>query len=345
MGCLLVFYWFWYVVFALDFVGFFFKYLLYPEKVSNTTFWFLWFCFFYTLSPLLYFGRGFILDLFAGSVESDTPPILNMKDNIMVDNKLPTTNVPGVPTFNLSELNLLELDRELRNSLKSNSSSFIFMRERENKKLELQKDKVNIILQTIRDLNLTQKELTNFQADTFLSNELLEQIIAEKREEIRNLAAIKKKKFLIEHKTLDDQLLQIDHVKEARETVLQAAKLANLKTQQEINIMMANSEEAKAKAQLIMYVLKELDLKNMPQTLQTYLITSIVNPQGSQYQDFDMQEQLKKFVIKEADAKARQSLANASIVETQADVSKATGELTRTDISIVKSNRDSLKSH
>jgi hypothetical protein len=283
----------------------------------------------------------YVKDIIIGLFESNTPSIT--KDKLIMKKKLPAINQKntlGIPTFNLSGLNLLDLTKELQNSLNSSSSSFIFMRERANKKLKLQKDKIGLILQTIEELSLTQRELVNFQADAFLSNKLLEQIIAGKQEEIRNIAEIKKKEFLLKHKVLDDEIVKIDHSKEARETALEAAKLANLKTKTEIMILTANSKESKAKAELIMYVLKELDLKNMPQTLQTYLITSIVNPQGSQYQDFDMQERLKKYIEKEADAKSRHSLAVASQAEHQTRIAEKTADKSVYELDTV---RDSTK--
>lgn len=244
--------------------------------------------------------------------------------------------MPNIPTFNLSGLNLLELSRELQRSLNSSSSPFIFLRERQNKKLKLQKEKIQTILEIIGELRLTQHQLTQFQAETFLSKELLSAVVDEKREEIINLAGIKKKEFMIAHGVLDDKLSQLAHGKKSRELLLESAEIQNLKSRAELNLLTAQTEEAKAKAELIMFVVKELDLKNMPQTLQTYLISSIVNPQGSQYQDFDMQEQLKKFVLKEADAKSRHSTAIASTTEQQARIAEKTADKTVFDLDSIR---------
>lgn len=254
--------------------------------------------------------------------------------------KLSDDKQPDIPTFNLSNLNLLELSNELKNSLNNTSSSFIWIRKRENEKLKLQKEKITLILDAIQKLTLTQKELINFQSETFLSNEMLDAVIASKKHTINNLAEVQRKEYLIIHKNLDDELSKIDHSKKAREILIESAELENLKKKAEINLMTSKTDEAKAKAQLIMYVVKELDLKNMPQTLQTYLISSIVNPQGGQYQDFDMQEQLKQFVVKEADAKSRQSLAVATQAEHQTRIAEKTAD--STVLNLDTANRNSL---
>jgi hypothetical protein len=66
----------------------------------------------------------------------------------------------------------------------------------------------------------------------------------------------------------------------------------------------------------------------MPQTLQTYIISSIINPNGNQFQDFDMQEQLKQFVVKEAEGRANSVFAKGESDVAQAMADKKTAENT-----------------
>lgn len=60
LGGLKIIYWFFYIVFAIDLIAFSSKIIFYPNTVSSYGFW--WFCFLYTLSPFLYFCRGFFQD-------------------------------------------------------------------------------------------------------------------------------------------------------------------------------------------------------------------------------------------------------------------------------------------
>ena len=272
----------------------------------------------------------------AGKEFSKKEYTLIKKDEPMTDKKIPTTNVPGVPTFNLSDLNLLELDRELRTSLKSNSSSFIFIRERENKKLKLQKEKVEIILDTIRALTLTQRELGNFQAETFLSNKLLEAVIAGKQEEIRNLAGLKKEEFLFKHAQIGDAIKGITDEAELRKEQVRSLKIANDRA-------VAELRSTEIRNEILDYIKQNINPADLKSHHKAKLMEIAINPQGIQTMDLETLEEVKGIIVEEQRTQLRKSKAEASIVETQADVSKATGELAKADISLVKSNRDSLK--
>lgn len=62
MGFLRVFYWFWYVIFAINFIVFTLKLIFYPQQFTPFLYKYLFFCFLYTISPLLYFSRDFFID-------------------------------------------------------------------------------------------------------------------------------------------------------------------------------------------------------------------------------------------------------------------------------------------
>lgn len=62
MGFLLFIYWFCYVIFALNFIVWLLKLLFYPQQFTPLLYKVLIFCSFYTLSPLLYFCRGVLID-------------------------------------------------------------------------------------------------------------------------------------------------------------------------------------------------------------------------------------------------------------------------------------------
>ena len=124
---------------------------------------------------------------------SDEPRFIAKTKSIKFDEvaTISKNSPPPIPTFNLSELNLLELSRELRASLSSPSSTFIFFRKRENRKLELQREKVNHILGIIDDLRKTNQNLINYQAETFLSQEVLAAVIDNNRIEVKRLVELK----------------------------------------------------------------------------------------------------------------------------------------------------------
>lgn len=230
--------------------------------------------------------------------------------------KISDDKQPDIPTFNLSGLNLLELSNELKNSLNNSSSSFIWIRKRENEKLKLQKEKIEIILDSIEKMTLTQKQLREFQSETFLTNEFLEAIIDRKRQEIINMADLARKKFLVEHKRLDDDLLKIDQEHRAREVLLNAGEIENrkkeaeiqrIKNQDELNKMITLSniryQDAKTDAQReIVNILRSISLdeeflKTMPPEQKTLTILTTINQAITEYKDTDVLKLLKDLVF------------------------------------------------
>lgn len=224
----------------------------------------------------------------------------------------------NIPTFDLMRLNMLELSRQLEATLNKKPSFFIFLRERHNEKLRIEREKITIILDLIRGLRLTQQELSEYQADIFLSPTTLEAIIS-------NRLADAKRDMEMKATIHDDELSKIKDSNRARKIQLEAAEIANLRARAEINHMHAQTQAEQAKADLIKYVVENIDLKNMPQILQTFVIQSIINPGGSSsFGDLELQTELREFVKKEADAKARLLNAQASQSQSQADISRAT---------------------
>ena len=224
----------------------------------------------------------------------------------------------NIPTFDLMRLNMLELSRQLEATLNKKPSFFIFLRERHNQKLRIEGEKISLILGLINGLRLTQQELTQYQADTFLSQTTLEYVINNRLDDA-------KREMEMKAKIHDDEKSKIDDAKAARQIQLEAAKIANLKAQAEVNLMHAQTQSEKAKADLIKFVVENIDLKNMPPILQTFVIQSIINPHGNgSVGDLELQTELREFVKREADAKARILNAQAKQGESQADIGRAT---------------------
>lgn len=224
-------------------------------------------------------------------------------------------------TFDLEQLNLLNLAKGLEDTLSAKRPKSVYFKWLGNKKHKLDAEQQDWVLRQIQNAVAISDNLSQLKAKIFLSPEVVSNLIRGYRGEAQRLFELQEKEHINNLSKIDDDMT-------SRQIIIEAGRLQNLKTQAEINMMNATTQEAKAKADLIMYVVKELDLKNMPQTLQTYLISSIVNPNGSQFNDFDMQEQLKQFVVKEADAKARIAIAKATSDEAQAYADKKTSENT-----------------
>lgn len=111
----------------------------------------------------------------------------------------------------------------------------------------------------------------------------------------------------------------------------ESLELDNVKKIIENNILNAKSTEQKERALFISNIVKSIDVSKMPHTLQSYIISSIFNPNGTQFNDFDMHEQIKEFVI-------RREKADTIIKESQSDIAKGTAEKTLDDLTTIRNN-------
>ncbi|MBF0569085.1 MAG: hypothetical protein HQK95_09525 [Nitrospirae bacterium] len=167
---------------------------------------------------------------------------------------------------------------------------------------------------------MTQQELIQYQADVFLSPTTLEHTI-------NNRLADAAREIELKVRNHEDQIQAINDAARVRQVQIEAQEIMNLRARAEINLLNAQTQSEQAKADLIKFVVENIDLKNMPQILQTFVIQSIVNPHGSaSVQDLDLQAELREFMKKEAEAKARILNAQAKQNESQADIGRATAD-------------------
>jgi len=255
--------------------------------------------------------------------------------SIVISNRktaLPAINVPGIPTFDLDQLNLVELCGQLKDSLNEPKPFFIFSSKRRNKKLELERDRVRTIIETIESFRDVNVSLAKARAEILLSQAISESIIKDYFTERILRDEIQKETHAVTVDSLKDQRVAIKDGAQARKLQLEAVEISNLKARAEINAMEAKTKAEHAKADLIKYIVENIDLKDMPQILQTFVVQSIINPHGGgTIPDLELQNELKEFVKREAAAKARQVEAEAKAKESQADISRATADKTIID--------------
>ena len=254
------------------------------------------------------------------------------------DNKLPVKrkydvkkqdNLPESPVFNLDELNkdLLSLTRELHQSLKA-KRWFIF-KGWDNRRIELDERRQRLLLEQIKNLGYTADELANTQAKIFLSTTVRDALIARNEKEIE----IAFRKAEVELARVEDEMAQVGDIARARKAELDRfemeTRMAEMKAQAEINQINARTEKDRELTRIIREVVENLDFESLPPTLQTYIISSVFNPDGSQYTDFDMKEQLKELI-------KRNTEAEVEIKESQRDTAKAKAKLTVADFDKIR---------
>jgi hypothetical protein len=220
-------------------------------------------------------------------------------------------DMPNIPTFDLSQLNLLQLSDNLKDSLNKKSSMFIFLRNRENKKLQIQKDKIGDLINLIESLRLANQSLLNYQADLFLSKAVLENLIKGFHVKAQREAELLAKQHLNELTKVDDEI-------KGRSVQHESLEISNLKARAEISQINAKTSAELAKADLMKQAVANID--KFPPSLQTYIYRAVFNPQDKQEDDILLQDEVREYVKTEREAKAEMERQKARKEKAQADL-------------------------
>lgn len=232
-------------------------------------------------------------------------------------NPLPSANninVPDIPSFDLDQLNLVELSRQLKNSLNQPQPFFVFSSSHRNEKLRLEKERLQIISDTIEHVRSVNQSLAYARAEILLSKSITESLINNHFNETVLLAELKKAEQTNAISKHHDEI-------KARQIQLDAANLANLKTKAEINLMEAQTEAETAWATLVKSAVDNIDFKKMPSTLQ-YSIIQAIATKGAASTNPILEEEINKFIKQQKEAEAGKALHEMRKVGAEADIAE-----------------------
>jgi len=249
-------------------------------------------------------------------------------------------NIPDIPIFDITTTNLAELGRHLEETLKSKRSRWVFFKKRHNEKAILDEEYLRALIAQIQDLRDMNSVLLELNADVYLTKERLGRIIQRYREQENFVDAQGHRLAVLAEKEHHDTMQSIDDNAVERSLRLKNLALENrLKKAQleQINSQTGQiktaTKEISARADFIKKALESINISELPPTLQTYITSSIFNPTGTQFNDFDMQEQIKEFIIRKEKAEAVEK-------ESQADINRTTADKTIYDFQNLKKKKE-----
>ncbi|HPI82825.1 MAG TPA: hypothetical protein PK122_06370 [Candidatus Paceibacterota bacterium] len=226
------------------------------------------------------------------------------KDGLVpfTDNKRPLRK-EELPTFNLSDLNYTQLYRDLQKTFDRGKP--VLFKSFGVKRARLDVEHQEWVLHQIRNLRNINSELVNLKAETFLNEQVLTNLIngyqaeAERRSEL----------IIEEHLTA----------------------IYELKTKREMLDLQKRSVEAdvilkEEKAELIRFIRGSISFHDLRPHHKTMLAQAMLYPDGNARQDIEMLEDVKQYIIQEAEAKARLSIATAEEKEAQAKIANTTAD-------------------
>lgn len=231
---------------------------------------------------------------FVAKVEKTVlPQIRNSQSTIQRD-----LGVQSGPIFDLTELNLLELSRQLKETLNAKPSGFIFFKQRHNRKLQLETEKLSHIINIIDKVRTINQSANQLKAELFLSQSVIENIINGFYLEAERQAELKASQHI-------NELVRIEDEMEGRRTDLDKREIANLKDRAEVDLLHAKTQAEKMKALLMQKAVDNFD--NLPQSLQVYVIRAVFNPGDKQEDDILLQEQVREYLKMEKEASAKKA--------------------------------------
>ena len=252
-------------------------------------------------------------------------------------------NLPDLPTFDISNMNLVELGRQLQDNLNSHRPGWIWLKKRQNEKMFLDEERLRAVIAQIQDLRDMNSALLNLNAEAYLTQERLDRIIQRYRDhenfvddEGHRLSEIAEAKHVNEMQILDDDIA-------SRKKNIEAMELDNERRKAEIDILKAQEDNLKAQREkedirmgLMRKVVDKIDINELPDYLRTFVINSIFNPSQTITNEMQLMDDLREYATRRADAETRQTEADAKKHESQADIERTTADKTILDFDKLK---------
>ncbi len=256
-------------------------------------------------------------------------------------------NMPDLPTFDISNMNLVQLGRQLQDNLNSHRPGWIWLKKRQNEKIFLDEERLRALNAQIQDLRDMNSALLNLNAEVYLTQERMERIIQRYREhenfvdaEGHRLSEIAERKHINEMQKLDYEYF-------IRQKEIEALELENKRRIAEIEILNAQQDNLKAQREkedirmnLIKKVVDKIDINESLDYLRTFVINSIFNPHQVITNEMQLMDELREFskdsYKRKWDADARTVEAEAKSRESQADIERTTAYKTILDFNKLK---------
>ena len=255
-------------------------------------------------------------------------------------------NMPDLPIFDISNMNLVQLGRQLQESLNQGRPGWIWLKKRQNEKIFLDEERLRALIAQIQDLRDMNSALLSLNAEVYLTQERMARIVQRYREhenfvdaEGHRLSEIAEAKHINEMQRMDDEIASRQHS-------INALGLENKRKEAEIEILKAQEDNLKAQREkedirmgLMRKVVDKIDINELPDYLRTFVINSIFNPSQTITSEMQLMDDLREHALKRAAAQTRKEEADAKKEESQADIERTVADKTIIDFKNIQKKR------
>ena len=265
------------------------------------------------------------------------------------ENNLPEkseSNLPSKREINLSEVNLQSLVAELQNTLTSPTP--IFFKGWGNRQLKLDVERAGLINEYIQNVIATGQSFIKLKADALISFEKIELLAKKELYELKSQADMAEG----DYKLLNDKY-EYTLTKLKTDTEKMKIEIENMRLQQEkdraiirqlngiasqeearAEQMRMTTQESKVRIELIKLATGETKFSELPQSYQTYILTTILNADANKLSDFDIRERIKDTLIQQAQAEADTKSAQAGGAKADTDFKIFKNEQSKKDAGV-----------
>lgn len=224
--------------------------------------------------------------------------------------------------FDLHNMRLGNLYEHLTKSLNKRVPRTIFFKNRDNEIIHLDIERQRVLREQISILREVSEEWKQLRADDIFTNEYISVLADDKLNNAKAELQLNVKKY----KTAMEALDIVTRIARAEAQSIETENnIAELRAKADANFINAKTSTQQAKAEVIRDILnKDGVLAEMSSNTKAYVISSVLNPEGAQFEDLEMKEILAEQERVEKDIKEqklRQETSQANVTEASANVS------------------------
>jgi hypothetical protein len=243
-----------------------------------------------------------------------------------------------VVEFDLSKLTMTALTKKM--AYEMTKPGPVFFKGWGNRRLELDVQRVQIIQRYIESIRRTGDSLMELQADSFLSYEKIKLLTEEKRYQLEKRVVQSKIEldFAKEEYSHKIKMMKIERERAKEEVLMQKELRKKIKTDNLISRMKAEADyklmlaKGLKERQIALIMAEAVKYYNeLPNILKTFVTVQLGNEHAEiPAADMELQEQIKKFIIRKQEAEAKNLEYEVEENEAKKDTLKAKLELERT---------------
>lgn len=209
------------------------------------------------------------------------------KKGLVPKGQMPAADATGIPSFDLSKINVVQLARDLSVQINKEQPKGWLRKWWANQKLPMDNQRLSHLNDYINEIKRVNSSITEMQTELFVQPKILERLIEKRYAEAKNEIELQKKRHELEIKQLNE--------------AMHKDELDTEKLRAELKDLASTTRITDLKGDMLQKMIDSIDFKN-PTAEQVYMVTKILDPSAPT----DLGDAVKKPLIEELKRKMEQ---------------------------------------